>query len=169
MSGNSKNQEAAQFIKWAGGKAQILDEIRAKYPAALGTSIYKYAEPFVGGGAILFDVLKNYTLREIYISDTNRELILTYAVIRDKVNWLIEILNGLEERYLAADAEERKKMYYAERERFNALKAVGDTSVAFAALFIFLNRTCFNGLYRVNSKGEFKRVFREPCKWLKSP
>jgi DNA adenine methylase len=155
MSGKSKKIEATPFVKWAGGKAQMLNEIRAKYPAALGASVCKYAEPFVGGGAVLFDALKNYTFREIYISDINWELIRAYTAIRDGVNELIDTLDGLGERYLAADAEARKKMYYAERERFNALKAACDTSIELAALFIFLNRTCFNGLYRVNSKGAF--------------
>jgi DNA adenine methylase len=155
MLGRNKNRLAYPFVKWAGGKAQILSQIRSKYPAELGKRINKYAEPFVGGGAVLFDLLNNYTLREVYISDINRELIHAYTVIRDRVDTLIEALSELEARYLAADEEGRTAMYYAVRTRFNALQAAGDAEIELAALFIFLNRTCFNGLYRVNAKGAF--------------
>jgi DNA adenine methylase len=149
------NRNLKPFVKWAGGKAQILDEIRAKYPTGLGTTITKYAEPFVGGGAVLFDLLSRYELREVYISDVNRELIHTYKTIRDKASDLVGALSELENSYLPADEKMRKSMYYANRDRFNALKTAHDTSVELAALFIFLNRTCFNGLYRVNAKGGY--------------
>ena len=149
------NRNLKPFVKWAGGKAQILDEIRAKYPEGLGSAITKYAEPFVGGGAVLFDVLSNFALREVYISDINRELIHAYTTIRDGADELIDVLREYEARYLPADEETRKAVYYANRERFNTLKSANDTSVELAALFIFLNRTCFNGLYRVNAKGGY--------------
>jgi DNA adenine methylase len=143
------------FVKWAGGKAQILDEIRNLYPKGLGTTITKYAEPFVGGGAVLFDILSKYQLEKVYISDINRELISTYTHIRDDVEELVETLREMEQEYLPSSDDIRKSCYYKKRERFNELKAKEDTSVEVAALFIFLNRTCFNGLYRVNSKGGF--------------
>jgi DNA adenine methylase len=143
------------FIKWAGGKSQILDEIRAKYPAMLGKTITKYAEPFIGGGAVFFDLLGCYSFKEVYIGDINRELIHTYVSIRDNVSELIAVLVDFEIRYLSADNEKRKEMYYANRERFNILKAINDVTVELAALFIFLNRTCFNGLYRVNANGSY--------------
>lgn len=143
------------FLKWAGGKAQILGNIRMKYPLGLGKTITKYAEPFVGGGAVLFDVLSNYNMSEVYISDINRELIITLQTIRDDVFSLISILKQLEGAYLPASEEERKDMFYTCRARFNALKLANDESPELAALFITINRTCFNGLYRVNSKGEF--------------
>jgi DNA adenine methylase len=143
------------FVKWAGGKAQLLDEIRSLYPEGLGTTITKYAEPFVGGGAVLFDILSKYLLEKVYISDINRELIATYTHIRDDVMELVEILRMMEREYLASSADLRKCYYYERRERFNELKTNENTSVELAALFIFLNRTCFNGLYRVNSKGGF--------------
>ncbi|AEC01780.1 Dam family site-specific DNA-(adenine-N6)-methyltransferase [Parasphaerochaeta coccoides] len=143
------------FVKWAGGKAQILDEIRRLYPSGLGATITKYAEPFVGGGAVLFDILSKYQLDEIYISDINRELIATYTHIRDDVGELVDALRTMEQEYIPASDDDRKEYYYEKRERFNHLKAESDTSVEVAALFIYLNRTCFNGLYRVNSKGGF--------------
>jgi DNA adenine methylase len=143
------------FVKWVGGKSQILDDIRRRYPSGLGTTITKYAEPFIGGGAVLFDVLSRYSMKEVYISDVNRELIQTYTVIRDNTAELVVSLKSLESQYLSASDEVRKEIYYALRDRFNVLKLVGDKSVEIAALFIFLNRTCFNGLYRVNSHGAF--------------
>jgi DNA adenine methylase len=143
------------FLKWAGGKSQILDNIRSKYPVGLGTTINKYAEPFVGGGAVLFDILGRYDMKEVYISDINRELINTYISIRDCIGELINSLKDLEQQYIVADDDVRKEIYYAARDRFNFLKSMGIESVELSTLFIFLNRTCFNGLYRVNSHGAF--------------
>jgi DNA adenine methylase len=143
------------FLKWAGGKSQILDSIRNKYPDGLGDTITKYAEPFVGGGAVLFDILGRYNMNEIYISDINRELIQTYIAIRDNIDELICLLQAVEQQYLVSNDEVRKKIYYSARDRFNVLKSAETDSVELASLFIFLNRTCFNGLYRVNSHGAF--------------
>jgi DNA adenine methylase len=152
---SSKNGLAKPFVKWAGGKSQILDQIRAKYPAELGKSVTKYAEPFVGGGAVLFDVLNSHKLDAVYISDINRELIHTYTCIRDNHAELIDILDNYEREYLPANEPERKKIFYDNRDRFNDLKTQSSDDTELAALFIFLNRTCFNGLYRVNSKGMY--------------
>jgi DNA adenine methylase len=143
------------FIKWAGGKVQILPEIRALYPKGLGKTFTKYAEPFVGGGAVLFDVLSNYELSEVFISDINRELVVTYKSIRDRIDDLVAVLTKYQREYVPADHEKRQSYFYARRERFNELKALKSDDVEVAGLFIFLNRTCFNGLYRVNRKGEY--------------
>ncbi len=143
------------FLKWAGGKSQLLNEIRKKYPQKLGVKITKYAEPFVGGGAVLFDILSKYNLKEIYINDINQELVHTYTVIRDFSDELIYELKKLENQYLSENEIIRKEIYYTNRDRFNVLKMAGNKSVEIATLFIFLNKTCFNGLYRVNSRGEF--------------
>jgi DNA adenine methylase len=143
------------FIKWAGGKSQILSEIRAKYPRELGETITKYAEPFVGGGAVLFDVLNSFSLESVYISDVNRELIETYKTIRDNPDELIEMLLWLQADFWNGNSDFRKTYFYEKRERFNQLKMAAASGAEVAALFIFLNRTCFNGLYRVNSKGGF--------------
>ena len=157
---------AKPFVKWAGGKSQILHEIRAKYPAELGKRVNKYAEPFVGGGAVLFDVLYRYSLDEIYISDVNRELIQTYITIRDDIDGLIEILLNYQQEYLIANTEKRKGIYYSKRDRFNILKLTDNDTIELAALLIFLNRTCFNGLYRVNAKGSYnvpQGSYNNPC------
>ncbi len=151
---SSKN-EAKPFLKWAGGKGQLLKEIEQYYPFANDTSITKYAEPFVGGGAVLFDILNKYELQEVYISDINAELINTYLVIRDNINALLDVLRRLEGDYLALDNNDRKEAYLAKRVRFNELKNNKESGVELAALMIFLNKTCFNGLYRVNRKGEY--------------
>jgi len=157
---------AKPFVKWAGGKSQILNEIRTKYPADLGKRVNKYAEPFVGGGAVLFDVLNRYSLDEIYISDVNRELIQTYITIRDDIDGLIEVLLNYQQEYSIANTEMRKDIYYSKRDRFNILKLTDNDTIELAALFIFLNRTCFNGLYRVNAKGSYnvpQGSYNNPC------
>lgn len=150
-----KEHKLRPFVKWAGGKGQLLDEIRKHYPAGLGKNIKKYAEPFVGGGAVLFDVLSNYHIDEVYISDSNAELIQAYISLRDDSEAFIHLLKQLEAAYLPLGDEERKDFYYEKRSRFNELKKAEQRDTELAALFVFLNRTCFNGLYRVNSRGEF--------------
>lgn len=149
------SKDIKPFVKWAGGKGQLVSEIRKKYPAGLGKTIKKYAEPFVGGGAILFDVLNHYELDEVYISDTNAELINVYQILRDDIDNLIAYLQKFQDDYLPLDVDDRKSYYYKNRDRFNELKKAKVLNVELAALFIFLNRTCFNGLYRVNAKGEY--------------
>jgi len=149
------NYPVKPFIKWAGGKTQILDKIRQLYPPGLGITITRYAEPFVGGGAVLFDILSRFRMEEVYISDINRELIATYVCIRDNVNGLVTALRTMEQEYLPLAGNDRKAYYYEKRARYNTLKLKNEMCLEIASLFIFLNRTCFNGLYRVNSKGEF--------------
>lgn len=154
----SKNdsKKVKPFLKWAGGKGQLLSEIEQYYPFKNGT-ITKYAEPFVGGGAVLFDILSKFNLKEIYISDINAELINTYRMIRDDIDNLIDILKKMQADFVPADTEYRKEYYSKQRDRFNDLKVNGNESVNIekAALMIFLNKTCFNGLFRVNKKGFF--------------
>ena len=151
----AKSGEAKPFLKWAGGKGQLLTEIGKYYPFAEKKHIKKYAEPFVGGGAVLFDVLNKHTVDEVYISDINAELINTYITIRDNSDELISRLKTMESDYLAKDADARKKAYLEARARFNALKRDGIRDAEAASLMIFLNRTCFNGLYRVNKAGDY--------------
>lgn len=145
------------FLKWAGGKGQLLKEIRKFYPFER-LEIRKYAEPFVGGGAVLIDILEKYDLDEVYISDINGELINAYRVIRDEAPTLIEMLYKMQEQFLFhEDIEERRICYFSKRQRFNELKMAGTfcDNIEKAALMIFLNKTCFNGLYRVNARGLF--------------
>lgn len=157
LSIKDNNVFAKPFVKWAGGKGQLLSEIHKIYPKELGHKITKYAEPFVGGGAVLFDILNTFNLKEIYISDVNADLINTYIMVRDNVEEVISVLRGMDEKYKTSEQEEKKKYYYEQRDRFNLLKFNGvvDENIEKAVLFIFLNKTCFNGLYRVNKKGKF--------------
>ena len=148
--------ECKPFIKWVGGKGQLLPEINKLYPIELGKTINKYAEIFIGGGAVLFDILSKYRLDEVYISDKNLELINTYKSIRDNIDILIKSLKEMEEEYISLDDENRKIYYYEKRQKYNKLKInIEENNIEKASLFIFLNKTCFNGLYRVNKKGEF--------------
>ena len=145
--------ECKPFIKWVGGKGQLLSEINKLYPVELGKNINKYAEIFVGGGAVLFDILSKYKLDEVYISDKNLELINTYKSIRDDVGILIKFLKEMEEQYTSLNNENRKLYYYEKRREYNNLKInIEENNIEKAVLFIFLNKTCFNGLYRVNKK-----------------
>lgn len=154
------------FLKWAGGKGQLLNEIEYYYPFSSG-KITKYVEPFVGGGAVLFDILSKYDLDEIYISDINAELINTYRIIRDDIDALIQMLHTMQNDFIPLDTDNRKAYYMQKRERFNDLKVNGNESINIekAALMVFLNKTCFNGLFRVNKKG----LFNVPMGSYKNP
>lgn len=153
---NFEEIEAKPFLKWAGGKGQLLDEIRKYYPFS-NEKINKYAEPFIGGGAILFDILNRYDLESVYISDINADLVNTYNIVKNNVELLIDGLLKKQDEYLPLSEEERKNYYLTVRSRFNEIKVLKDDNynIEKAILMIFLNRTCFNGLYRVNKKGEF--------------
>ncbi|MCC8110743.1 MAG: Dam family site-specific DNA-(adenine-N6)-methyltransferase [Ruminococcus sp.] len=137
------------FVKWAGGKSQLLGEIRKKYP----DTIECYCEPFVAGGAVLLDVLANFQPKEVLINDVNAELTNAYVQVRDNVDKLVDRLSEMQNEFWMMNEDERKEYYYKQRERFNELIGNNDSLNEKAALFIFLNKTCFNGLYRVNSKG----------------
>lgn len=145
---------ARPFVKWVGGKTQLLDDIRKSLPRdLLQRSDVTYVEPFVGGGAVLFWLLQEYpNITRAIINDINTELICTYRVIKYDVESLIIELHRHQAEYLSLDEVGRKEYFLSQRERFNGR---GISDVETAALFIFLNRTCFNGLYRVNSKGQF--------------
>ncbi|MDD6135366.1 MAG: Dam family site-specific DNA-(adenine-N6)-methyltransferase [Selenomonadaceae bacterium] len=149
-------QGVKPFLKWAGGKSQLLQEISAYYPFADGI-FTKYAEPFVGGGAVLFDVLNQFDLEAVYISDVNQELIGAYKSIRDDVDELVALLQKYQDDFWPKDTEDRKAYYMKMRAHFNELKLAGREAdqVERAAIMIFLNKTCFNGLYRVNKKGAY--------------
>lgn len=145
---------AKPFVKWAGGKTRLLDEIKKTLPRdLLQRNGVTYVEPFVGGGAVLFWILQEYpNITRAIINDINAELICTYRAIKSDVEKLIVELTRIQSEYLALDDVARKKYFLFQRERFNEEK---NSDVETAALFIFLNRTCYNGLYRVNSKGKF--------------
>ena len=140
------------IVKWAGGKSQLLDDIRKKYPK----KIERYCEPFVGGGAVLLDILANFHPVEVLVNDINAELVNTYKQIQNNVNALIEMLTETQKSFWEKNDSDRKSMYLEKRKHFNDIKSSGVcNTLEMAALFIFLNKTCFNGLYRVNGKGLF--------------
>jgi DNA adenine methylase len=143
------------FLKWAGGKTQLIPDIEKNLPRSVVDKRFVYVEPFVGSGAVLFWMLNNFPkLENAVVNDINEDLINTYRTIKRTPNELISILDILQGEYHSLEnAEEKKKeYYYLKRGLFNDRKQ-GQTE--HSALFIFLNRTCFNGLYRVNRKNEF--------------
>ena len=148
---------ARPFIKWVGGKTQLLPEIRQRYPE----NITRYCEPFVGGGAVLFDVLQTFHPNEVLINDINPELINLYENIRDNCELLIQLLAHLQTEYLETPEADRQNLYLGKRATYNHFieEHNPEHNLEKAALFIYLNKTCFNGLYRVNSKGLFNVPF----------
>ena len=157
--------ELKPFIKWVGGKGQLIEEIEKMLPSDGEKVLTKYAEPMVGGGALLFNVLSRYQFDELYISDINPELINAYIAIKQNVEALIKRLNEMQMTFLPLDENGRKYYYYNVRDKFNTVKLSDSTSAEKAAYFIFLNKTCFNGLYRVNRKG----LFNVPMGSYKNP
>lgn len=150
-------EKVKPFVKWAGGKGNLLNQINKYYPISLKNGkIECYIEPFVGGGAVLIDILQNYEVKEAYAFDINLDLINSYNVIKNNVNDLIEELKIKETDFLSLDLENRKEYFYNIRKEYNSYRLQkNETSVDKAVQFIFLNRTCFNGLYRVNKSGDF--------------
>ncbi|MFK8269035.1 DNA adenine methylase [Capnocytophaga cynodegmi] len=151
---NRKNA-AKPFLKWAGGKTQLISEIERNLPLKLVQGNFTYIEPFVGSGAVLFWMLNNFpNLKKAVINDINQDLINTYKTIASNPNELISILEILQSEYhdLDGNDEKKKQYYYDKRALYNTRK---EEKIGHSALFIFLNRTCFNGLYRVNRKNEF--------------
>ena len=149
------------FVKWAGGKGSLIPQLTNFYPYQLKDGIItKYVEPFVGGGAVLIDILQKYEVKEAYAFDINIDLINCYNVIKNDVNELITKLKQMESEFLNLNSDDREKYFYDVRKEYNSYKiSEEELSIKRAAEFIFLNRTCFNGLYRVNRKGEFNVPF----------
>lgn len=140
------------FVKWAGGKRQLLTELEKHLPR----KFRRYYEPFVGGGALFFHLFKKDLIKNAIISDRNEDLINAYLVIRDHLQKLIEELKSEE-------FKNNEESYYQIRERFNEIRLSRafkkETKIKRAAMFLYLNRTCFNGLWRVNKKGEYNVPF----------
>lgn len=143
------------FVKWAGGKTQLIEQIEKTAFADKSYKFTKYAEPMVGGGALFFNIVSKYNIKEVYIGDINAELINAYNIVKSDVDELIIKLKAMQDAFLSMDENGRKAFYYSVRDKFNLLLLNNDTALDKAAYFIFLNKTCFNGLYRVNSKGRF--------------
>lgn len=159
MSIRTKPAIGKPFLKWAGGKTQLLRTIDLYLPKNLNyQKDITYIEPFVGGGAVLFYMLQNYpNIKKAVINDINIRLVKTYKTIKENPAQLIENLSFLEAAYKRLSKEAEKKDFYLSiREKFNTCDL---SDVELAAYMIFLNRTCFNGLYRENSKGYFNVPF----------
>lgn len=137
------NSSVAPFVKWAGGKRQLIPQIRERMPEKYND----YYEPFVGGGAVIFDLLPANAL----INDINKALINTYRTICNEPDTFLKEVNRLDNDMW----EDGKKYYYSIREHYNDKLMRSEYDVELAALFVFINKHCFNGLYRVNGKGLF--------------
>lgn len=151
--------KAKPFIKWVGGKSQLIEQLDAQLPADFGNwKNVTYIEPFVGGGAMLYYMLQNYpNIERAVINDINPDLTTCYRTIRDNPQQLVQSLKDIQSAYLILQSEEKRKEFFiSARDRYNEknLDPIENTT-----LFIFLNRTCFNGLYRVNKKGLFNVPF----------
>lgn len=158
---------AKPFVKWAGGKGQLLGELEKRLPSDVlhEKTIQRYIEPFVGGGAMFFFLKSKYKLKESFLFDNNKDLIITYKVIKSKYIRLIDELMEIEDNHLEKSEKQRKENFYRIRELYNRqirnfnCQRYDDEWIKRAGYFIFLNKTCFNGLYRQNSKGEFNVPF----------
>lgn len=143
-------KSAKPFLKWAGGKTQLISDIEKSMPEELKNAKFTYIEPFVGSGAILFWMLDNFPkIEKAVINDINEDLINTYKTIASNPKELISNLEILQQEFhsLEGNEDNKKSYYYQKRDLYNTRKLEQSGQ---AALFIFINRTCFNGLYRVN-------------------
>ncbi|ULC58667.1 Dam family site-specific DNA-(adenine-N6)-methyltransferase [Flaviramulus sp. BrNp1-15] len=146
---------AKPFLKWAGGKSQLINEIKNSLPQDFKKKEFTFIEPFVGSGAVMFWMLNKYpNIKKAVINDINTDLTNTYITIRNNVREVIEQLDEWQSQYhkFINDIDGRKEYYYEKRTLFNTRES---DNVVQASLFIFLNRTCFNGLYRVNKSNGF--------------
>lgn len=148
------NTAVKPFLKWAGGKGQLLSQLDQHLPKGINRIDFTYLEPFVGGGAMLFHILQQFpNIKKAVINDINSYLITAYRVIKNNPDELIKRLSELENQYYSTSNDEAQKTFYLHvRETFNEVEM---DEVDCTKYLIFLNRTCFNGLYRVNSKGKF--------------
>lgn len=166
MSRTSGSQTARPFLKWAGGKGQLLGQLQTFFPEGLRRGeIRRYVEPFIGSGAVFLWVRQNCRVQDYLLSDANAELILVYQVLRDQVDSLVATLADLQDKYLGFTEPERRAFYYELRERYNGQRHWMDGYMAPAARIerasqlLFLNRTGYNGLFRLNASGKFNVPF----------
>lgn len=157
---------ARPFVKWVGGKTQLINQLDSNFPTELRLGkVSTYIEPFVGGGAVFFHVAQNYPILRFILADTNSDLIIAFWTIRERVGQLITVLHDLQTDYLKLTEQKREKFYYSVRTQFNAAKSsvdvnsFSDSWIQRTSQLIFLNKTCFNGLFRVNSSGQFNVAF----------
>lgn len=154
---------AKPFMNWLGGKKQLLHATRRYYPGAAGFESDVYIEPFVGGGAVLFDVLEGHSFKKIVINDFDPNPINCYRIVRDNVDDYIDAIHSEQELFESKEYDQQSEHYYRARDEFNALKATDDP-MRKAVLAIFLNRVSFNSLYRMNAKGEMNASWSKGLK-----
>jgi DNA adenine methylase len=153
----NNRSEAKPVLKWAGGKTQLLPVISKFYPSLLGSKIRNYIEPFFGGGAVFFELYNSNLIDEAIIVDNNPDLTVLYKTIQKNFDDLITELDNIQKKYISLGNDDRKGFYYNIRQEFNYNRK-GKYQVIDpirASQIIFLNRTCFNGLFRVNGRGDF--------------
>jgi len=155
--------KAKPFIKWVGGKGQLLEQLEASLPRELNSAEFVYLEPFIGGGAMMFFMLQKFpNIKRVVINDINTNLTNAYETVKEQPELLVKSLKAIEREYLLlADEVLRKEYYLKMRDSFNNDDL---TIIEKTALLLFLNRTCFNGLYRENSKGKFNVPFGKYAK-----
>jgi DNA adenine methylase len=158
--------KARPFLKWVGGKGQLLNQFEDYYPSELrNRKVKKYIEPFLGGGAVFFEVMQKFKVESAYLSDVNKDLVLAYWVVQQKPEQLIGYLHDYQKEYDLTGIQERNELFLKIREQFNQNRfginyhKLSDNWVERAAQLIFLNKTCFNGLFRLNSTGGFNVPF----------
>lgn len=147
------------FVKWAGGKGSLVKHLSAHLPDNFRDKRnVTYVEPFVGGGAMLFYMLTHFTnIHRVVINDVNEDLIFCYKLIKNTPQTLIEQLKRIANEYLQlSNMDEKSRYYYKVRDKYNSKETIDEEK---AAYFMFLNKTCFNGLYRVNTCGKFNVPF----------
>lgn len=160
-------KELKPFIKWAGGKTQLLPVIEKHLPLFIKNgNPFNYVEPFVGSGAVLFYLLENFSnnIKNIVINDFNTRLIFTYQSIQKKPNEISDKLNEINSAYNKIKDEEKKHFFNNVKKEFNSLEQIPQNALDIGSRFIFLNKTGFNGMYRENKKGEYNIPFGNQLK-----
>lgn len=159
-------KKAKPFLKWAGGKTQLLEQFENFYPPELHTDkITKYIEPFVGGGAVFFHIIQKFNFEYAYISDINKDLVLAYRCIQKKPEELLNYLEIYQKEHDKRDRAEQKDFFIEIRQKYNQekeninYKLLSKKEIERIAQLIYINKVCFNGLFRLNSKGDFNVSF----------
>ncbi len=164
---NNNDFGAKPFLKWAGGKTQLLDEFDKRLPLKIkdNKTIKRYIEPFIGGGAMFFFLKRKYNIKESFLFDINPELIIAYKVIQKGHKALLDRLSEIKHKHLQKSEDMRREHYYHIRDKYNKqienfnYNSFNDEWIERVTYLIFLNKTCFNGLFRQNKKGEFNVPF----------
>lgn len=162
-----EREQPKPFLKWAGGKTQLLSVLDTKLPTPILSNLYieRYIEPFVGSGAMFFFLKRHFQVNESYLIDSNPEIILAFKVVQKDPDALIQELRNLEKTYFSLSEEKRSGFFYYIRNQYNTQRyhlnyhQYSKNWITRASWLIFLNKTCYNGLFRLNKKGEFNVPF----------